>query len=125
MAGAAPSLKSYSLWVMPRGGIAAAAPPIKPLCKLPPAASAAAAASAASAASAATGPNWPPSHCPAQPAAPLSDKLHAEVRRLAAAVPDAPTFLPHVTLLGGVRATEADVLERARSLAGQLKVRAG
>lgn len=56
------------------------------------------------------------------PAGPLAAKLHAEVRRLAAAVPGAPAFLPHVTLLGGVQSTEAAMLERARTLAGQLKV---
>ena len=44
------------------------------------------------------------------------------MRRLAAAVPGAPAFLPHVTLLGGVQSTEAAMLERARALAGQLKV---
>lgn len=53
---------------------------------------------------------------------PLFDKLNAEVRRLAATVPDGPHFLPHVTLLGGIAATEADVLSRAATLAKQLQV---
>lgn len=113
MAGAAAPVKSYSLWVMPRGDRAAAEalrvqwrhgrlrrrqlPPRLPL--------------------------RPHTFLPfLRSAGPLYDKLHAEVRRLAAAVPGAPTFLPHLTLLGGVRTSEADVLERARTLAGQLKV---
>lgn len=56
---------------------------------------------------------------------PLADKLHAQIRRLAAAVPDAPLFQPHVTLLGGIAAEESEVLKRAQALARQLKVRAG
>lgn len=122
MAGAAAPVKSYSLWVMPRGDRAAAEALRvqwrhgclrRRLCCLPHRC------------------RQPPPRLPLRPhtflpflrsAGPLYDKLHAEVRRLAAAVPGAPTFLPHVTLLGGVRTSEADVLERARTLAGQLKV---
>lgn len=55
-------------------------------------------------------------------AGPLADKLHTEIKSLAGRTPGAPTFLPHVTLLGGIRATEADVLARAQQLAARLKV---
>lgn len=124
MAGAAPAVKSYSLWLLPKGERAALQsrrgrqntaaattellpPPPLNRCRL-----------AAQPTQLAPVPSF-------LPAAPLSDKLHAEVRRLAAAVPGAPTFLPHVTLLGGVRTTEADMLERAHTLSAQLKVTTG
>jgi hypothetical protein len=56
-------------------------------------------------------------------AAPLADKLQGEIRGLAARVPGAPHFVPHVTLVGGVRsADEAGVLATALQLAQQLKV---
>lgn len=51
----------------------------------------------------------------------MADKLHGEIRSLSARVPGAPPFLPHVTLLGGIHTTEADVLQRAQQLAAKLK----
>ncbi|KAL4420042.1 hypothetical protein ABPG77_007481 [Micractinium sp. CCAP 211/92] len=51
----------------------------------------------------------------------LADKLHAEIKGLAGRTPGAPVFQPHVTLLGGIQATEADVLHRAQQLAARLK----
>lgn len=55
------------------------------------------------------------------PRGPLADKLHGEIRGLVARTPGAPPVLPHVTLLGGIKSTEADVLARARQLAATLK----
>ncbi|PSC67618.1 poly(A) RNA polymerase GLD2 [Micractinium conductrix] len=57
----------------------------------------------------------------AMPRGPLADRLGSEIRALAAATPGAPPFAPHVTLLGGIRTTEADVLARAKRLAAELK----
>lgn len=55
-------------------------------------------------------------------AGPLAEKLAAQSKRLSASVPDAPQFPPHVTLIGGVKTSEADVLARAAALAQQLIV---
>lgn len=59
---------------------------------------------------------------PLRPEGSLADKLHAEIKGLAGRTPGAPVFQPHVTLLGGIQATEADVLHRAQQLAARLKV---
>lgn len=53
----------------------------------------------------------------------LASKLQAEIKWLATQVPEAPLFMPHVTLLGGIHAEEGAVLATAASLAKQLKVR--
>ncbi|KAL4440633.1 hypothetical protein ABPG75_003634 [Micractinium tetrahymenae] len=55
------------------------------------------------------------------PRGPLADKLHAEIKGLAGRTPGAHAFLPHVTLLGGIHTTQADVLQRAQQLAARLK----
>ena len=67
----------------------------------------------------------PPAVYPALPlhlAGPLAEKLHAEIKGLAGRTSGAPVFQPHVTLLGGIHATEADVLRQAQELAARLKV---
>lgn len=55
------------------------------------------------------------------PRGPLAEKLHAEIKGLAGRTSGAPVFQPHVTLLGGIHATEADVLRQAQELAARLK----
>ena len=125
---AAVPTKSYSLWVMPRGE------PMRRAAKSRTGQrNGTAARLSGSAACSRHRPVLLRRHglglaCTAGPctAGPLADKLQGEIRGLAARVPGAPPFAPHVTLLGGVRsADEAGVLATARQLAQQLKVRGG
>ena len=51
----------------------------------------------------------------------LGDRLQQEINYLADAY-SGPTFPPHVTLIGGVNGSEAEVMKSAHELAANLKV---
>ncbi|KAL6784018.1 hypothetical protein ACKKBG_A04440 [Auxenochlorella protothecoides x Auxenochlorella symbiontica] len=55
------------------------------------------------------------------PEHPFNERLQREINAQANRIAGAPSFAPHVTLLGGIEGTEADVLERADRLGAQLK----
>lgn len=57
------------------------------------------------------------------PPGPLADALQDEIDALARRFPDAPNFPPHVTLIGGFEAGEAEARAVLRALAAKLQVR--
>jgi len=50
------------------------------------------------------------------------DRVQEEIDHMAAQHDDAPSFLPHVTLIGGLNKTGQEVLETAEKLAGEIEV---
>lgn len=55
-------------------------------------------------------------------AGPLAARLQQEIQQLAERVPDAPSFAPHLTLLGGIGKPREEVLQLTEQLASQLQV---
>ncbi|MCM2258682.1 MAG: hypothetical protein NDJ94_23870, partial [Vicinamibacteria bacterium] len=55
-----------------------------------------------------------------QPQDPLRERLAGVIARLATRF-GGPTFVPHVTLVAGLAGDEADLVLRARALAGELR----
>ncbi|KAK9832428.1 hypothetical protein WJX74_009958 [Apatococcus lobatus] len=57
----------------------------------------------------------------AQPSGVLANRLQTEIDHLAGLTNEAPSFLPHVTVVAGVEGTEQEVLQRATEAAAQIQ----